>query len=358
MDVSDVALEKMKDFVKEQGKVIGISSDKRASVMAFGTTPQTYLPINDGTSLARMQRAVDKVTNTGESRVISEAVKALKGSIAAVGSKGNVGRVGVVFIAGKISQFDLTRLQSETAALQRYGMELFFIAVGSKVKDQEIASIARKKGNLAHVSSVDQLADAMSDLSAAIKNSEKVSEELDLGIVIGVDRENADSDFRLGKQLLIELLDKLDVSSTKIRLGLILYGASARTILRLDRTLSKDQIKREIEALSTPQPGSTLAQALDISRNDLFLERNGARRGVPKTALILSNSFDDPRSKDAAESLRKQGIRVVATVLGDNDRVKLIGDIASAYKGTVRLAKDDDIPTAVNTLSVAILPGM
>lgn len=357
VDVRKSFLDAMKGFVAWQGKVIGISKDKRMSVYSYGKTPRLLLAVKDGTSVDRLKDAVDKIANTREPRKVAEALKRVKDSIASEGQRSNIGKVVVTFITGDIMPFDLLNSKSEADELRRLGTAVFVVAIGPKVNKIDALSIVKDKENLADADNVQQLPYATAKLSDVIKNAQKVSGEVDVGFIWGVDGPGAEQDFSNEKWLILKLLDKLDVASDRIKVGLIIYGVNARLIMRFDEAKNKGEIIKAIESLSPPQPGLGLGRALELGRLELFNERYGARRGKPKTAFVISNYFDDARAKESAEGLRKQDVRIVAILTGDSGRAGYINDIANVDRGVITFGKGDDLQQTVNTMVAALLPG-
>lgn len=357
-DVPVYDLERIKEFVNQHGRTFGVSGKKRVSVYAYATASRLYLPIKDGDSVERLTSAVNKVTNSGEMRSITNVLKTVKEDIVKDTSGKGIGKLVVIFIAGSVSPLEVFSMKSESENLRKLGAQVVAVGIGTKVNKNDVLSLVQDKADASNVPVVDQLPSVTSLLSDALKNAQKVSEKIDLAFFIGVDSNNAVQDFSLGKQLAIGFLEKLDVSLSKIRIGLVVFGANARVYLRFVGTQDKDQVKRIFEGLATPQPGLGLVKALELGSKEIFNERYGARTDVPKTAFIITNNFNDIRSKDASEALRKQGVRIVATVLGGSNRVTYVSDIATADRGVIKVENDNAIRKAINSMITALLPGM
>ena len=357
--VSSDALQKMKAFIVEQARMYKMSSSVRISVISYNNISRTYLPIGQDTGVEAVQRALGKVTKTDNPRQAEKALNSLKDVISnrREGVRQEAGKVVVLLIAGRNERSGFDELRKEANDLRRVGADIAVIAIGSNVNEGEVKSVAATPSDIVRVPTADRMKDATANISDAVNDAQKLAEPVDIGFLIGVNGPSADKDFELGKDVIIDLLNKVDVSPDKGLVGLIVYGPNARIVLRFDMVNNRDDAIRAVKGLRIPGEGYALEKAIGLSRRDLFSELYGARNGIPKTLVILLNTNANSAERSQVERLKADGVKVVVISLGKIVPDDTTKNVATSSTDFVKVGSKEDLRAGARKAVSALLPG-
>ena len=359
MDVSDNELKMMKQYVLKLGKLFDISNDKRMSVFSYGKTARNYLPINRGTSIERIENGVKKITSTKEPRHIGKALMVVYEYIGSeIGSEKNVPKIIVLFVKGKSSTSDPVEVNSAAESLKAERVVISVVDIGRSFNEDELNQIASSKDNVARIKTTEDLPLVTPVVSQAFKGSPKFSEKLDLVFVLGASEDDNSSRFNIGKLVILELLKRLDFSSSKTKIGLVTYGAEAKKIVTLSDDLDDAKLKSIIVNLETPRPGFGLHKAIMSARTEILSERLGARSEVPKRALILLDRDLEKNSILAVEQLERGGVKVIGLALKENMNLPELKVVSSSKDAVSKVTKNEDIPQSVERILKSLQSGL
>ena len=354
-------LDKVKDFIASQGRMFNISSNAvKVSVLSFGSKSKILLPIDQGKSVTALRLALEKVAPTEEERHVEKALEGVKEYILRRkdGVRENAGKVVVLMVTGRNSPLGLDKMKSEAMELRNAGVELAVVGIGSSLDEIHLKSVATSPDKFVQVASDNELPEASPVISKSMNSATLSSPKVDLGFVFGADGPNAANDYALGRKLIIEILKKLQLSPDKSRFGLVLYGRLAAVLIRLDTFDNRDRGIKLIEELRLPSLGFALEKALELTRSNLFCVSYGARKDVPKTAIVLLNKRPDLESILAAGKLIKDGVKVKAIAFGETSDVATLKGLTSTNKDALKISSEEDIQKIAEQVLSTLLPGM
>lgn len=355
-------LRKMKDFVLKQADVYK-PSDKgaRMSVITYADRAAMQLPVNRGTSIGALRNALGSVGLSGRQRRVESGLELAKDTIVNKrdGVEDDRGKVVVLMVGGRSDPAGLGSIKVQGDALRRAGAKTVVIGVGGELDESALTSGAKDAESFVRVKPGGDLLDATPTISSAVKDAAKTSVAIDMVFILGATGSNAEKDFNLGKRAVVEMLKKLDVSRDKARVGLILYGKRASIVMRLDSLKDGESPVSIVEQIRAPgEAGFGLSEALNFARNFVLSERYGARRNVPKTAVVFVNRDIDEASKLAADALRQDGVKIIAVSLGAQDSRDSLKGITGSDDDVARITKEGDIEEALTKKrGSSLLPG-
>ena len=360
--VSGEDLKKMKKFVLEQGVIHKVSEKgARISVIAYADRAVTVLPLKSGTSVAALRSALSTVGLSGGQRRAESGLKLAKDTIVNKrdGVQDDRGKVVVLMVGGRSDPSGLASIKAEGDSLRLGGAKTVIMGVGPELDEAALKSGVVDADSFVRVKSGGSLLDATPAISRAAKEAGKISVAIDLAFILGATGKNAANDFRLGKQAVVERLKKLDVSRDKARVGLILYGKRGSIVMRLDSSVRTGESALSIvgQVRAPGEEGFALGEALNLARNYVFTEQYGARRNVPKAAVVFVNRDIDEASRLAADGLRQDGVKIIAVSLGTEDSRDSLKKITSGDGDITRIAKQDEVGALAEIKVGGLLPG-
>ncbi|CAI9544699.1 unnamed protein product [Staurois parvus] len=159
-----------------------------------------------------------------------------------------------------------------------------------------------------------------------------------LDLVIVLDGSNSVFPWHSVSTFLIKLLSGMDISPTQTQVGIVQYGANVTHEFNLNThstTKSALDAAKKITQLKGDQ--TQTAHGIETARAEAFSEERGARKGVKKVMLVVTDgeSHDGYKLPDVIANCEKDGIeRYGVAILGYYNRgnistEKLINEIIS-----------------------------
>ena len=184
--------------------------------------------------------------------------------------------------------------------------------------------------------------------------------KLDLAVLFGGSGLNSNSTFVAQKRFIKSLLDRHKISRDATLLGALNYCEDAKIAMKIGSAINLDMTKKLIDNIMFNKDTCNLTKSLEIARNTLFAETNGARRNVPKTLILF---IDETMSSlpltalDVAQRLKDDGIKVVVIALNSKVDPKTLNALAD--KGALFLPSSlEEMERQVIPVVQAVLPGM
>ena len=360
-DVSQDTIRKMKEFVSTQARVFPLSSGKaRFSVLSYGEKAKKLLPINEGISVMALRLALNKIPQRMGQRKVGSVLAVVKDVITnnRDGVRAGAKKILITFIAGRDLSSNVAELIRESDELRKLGVSLVVLTVGPFIKNSDISAMGIKSDNVLYSDTDEAIMSKVSKISEIVGAIETKKEPVDIVFVIGSSRNDDILQFELGKKLVSEMVKRLDVSSDGVRVAIVTYGKESKVVLPLDRGTSKENIIEMVAGLTMPEGGDSLSRAIDLSRrNVLMSEDKGARKGVPKTAIVLLTRDPDVKSSIASAMLVEDGVKVKGVALGNSVNLDTVKYLSSAPKDAVKIISEGDLAEVVAKILGSLVSG-
>ena len=348
--VTGQILDKMKDLVSQQARSYNISNGGvQFSVISYSDTATTDLPINRGTDLNAVKKALNLIKPSDRERHIQRALRTVRENIIYKrdGVRDNVNKVLVLLLAGKNTPSALQELIREAKSLNTAEIDVAIVGIGPNVKEDEVKVVAANPEDVVLVKSADNILSASAPLSKSVAASVRASPTVDLGFVIGATKSS--ENFDIGKDIIKSIVRKLEVASDKARIGLVVYGPDSRIILQLNTATDRTSVIRAVDNLKYPGQGNSLRRALESMKTVLRGRISQERKGIPKTAIVFLDAGVDRSTRVDAEDLARRGVNVIGIAVGDKTNLESAKDVSSKGVNAIRVTgKKDVIETAEN----------
>lgn len=132
---------------------------------------------------------------------------------------------------------------------------------------------------------------------------------------------NAGEDGYQTQKDFVKLLSRnLAMSVTGSRVGVISYSAQGSLDVAFQEHSNPDDLEVAIDTLQFKGGASRIDKALDLALKVLFTSNSGARPGIPKVAVLLTDLAKDVTEYDnlwkAVVPYRTEGVKVIAVGIG------------------------------------------
>ncbi|KAL2084692.1 hypothetical protein ACEWY4_020210 [Coilia grayii] len=138
------------------------------------------------------------------------------------------------------------------------------------------------------------------------------------------------NNFNLMKNFIYRIVDELPVSSSGVRVGILLYSDVTNTEFNLNTYGNKSEVLEHITRLLYSGGNTQTGNALRYAKDNMFTKESGSRRGsgVQQIAMVITDGESQDNVTVSAKELRQSGVNVYA--LGIKDAVeKELNEIAS-----------------------------
>ncbi|XP_078497307.1 von Willebrand factor A domain-containing protein 2 [Lissotriton helveticus] len=228
----------------------------------------------------------------------------------------------VVLLAGSKSQDSVT----EPAKYAR-DLEVFLIGVGSDALKTELDDITGNILQTVTYSRAEDLHNKIHDLHKKICSVDNLgcqAQSLDLVFAIdassGVSREN----FGKLRNFIKSNSLQFDINRDVTQIGLVTYGSRPRTVFALDAHDTSSSLLRAINQASFIGGVASTGSALLHIYSDVMTIQKGARPGVNKAVVVITDGTGAEDATVPAQKLKNNGVSIFVIGVGDIQRSSLL----------------------------------
>lgn len=126
------------------------------------------------------------------------------------------------------------------------------------------------------------------------------------------------------------------------QIALVIYGSKAHTAFALDTHTSNSAVLQAIEQVPFLGDSASAGSALLHVYSDVMTVQKGARPGVNKVVVLLTNGAGVQEAAAPAQQLRHNGVLVFVVVIGDAERDALLR-VAGSPNYLVHISSYEDL---------------
>ncbi|CAN0126560.1 unnamed protein product [Lampetra planeri] len=345
--VSRASFQRVKAFVSALISAFTLGPDRaRVALVQFSGDARLEFALHRYRSKAEIYKALRAVTlkggsatNTGEALRFTLASVLTAASAEGGGARRRVPQLAVLITDGPAD--DGADVAEHAQELRDAGVELFAIGVAQANKN-ELRLVASPPLST-HVFSVrgfEQLESSqgvvIGQMCAGVEAQQaRIEEETSRGrfacsaphadIVLLLDgswsigRHN----FRLVRQFLEALVHAFDVGAGRTRVGLVQYSGDPRTEWNLNSYPTKGAVVQAIRGLPYKGGNTLTGLALSYILQNSFTVKAGARPGIPKIGILVTDGKSQDGVKGPASSLKDAGVELFAIGVKEADEAEL-----------------------------------
>ncbi|XP_012518700.1 PREDICTED: collagen alpha-4(VI) chain-like [Propithecus coquereli] len=130
------------------------------------------------------------------------------------------------------------------------------------------------------------------------------------------------------RNFISRVVGMLEVGRDKYQIGLAQYGDQGHTEFLLNTYKTQHEMIVHVNEHFVPRGGSRrTGKALRYLRQTFLQEEAGSRflQGIPQYVVVITSGKSEDEVRDAAQRLRKKGVRVISVGVQDFDRTELEG---------------------------------
>ncbi|XP_060685537.1 von Willebrand factor A domain-containing protein 2-like [Hemiscyllium ocellatum] len=266
-------------------------------------------------------KAIDSISFNGGKTFTGKALQYVAENGFSEDSRTNVPHVLVVFSNSKSHDSVLL------AAQHTKEKEIFILSIGKKyIKNQ-----------LNHIAGDSQLAFAYNEpqelYSKVLELRTKIcgfnmpgcfSKSLDLVFTVDASGQVGRQNFRQIKGFVRSIVSHFDIDRDLTQVAMVIYSNKPRTLFNLDSFDSEGKIKRAISSGPFLDGSAHTGKALKYILEDTLSIKKGARPGIHKVVVVITNGQSSDDIVPNAEKLRRNGITIIALGMVDSQATALL----------------------------------
>ncbi|KAI8484388.1 biological adhesion [Branchiostoma belcheri] len=213
------------------------------------------------------------------------------------------------------------------------------------------SQVSSVQGRLTNITAPGQILGAATVISSQVALTAPVcSVRVDLVFVLdGTGSVGADN-FERMKTFVLKMISDFEIGPEATRIGVVVYSHTAELAISLDAFEDGGALQNAVAAIAYPGGYTRTGAAIDYTTTSAFSTRNGAREGVIRVAIILTDgiSYDDP--SEPAQSMRKAAIITYAVGIGtnlDRDQLDVIAGVSENLMMLDDFSKLDNLRTTL-----------
>ncbi|XP_072353937.1 von Willebrand factor A domain-containing protein 2-like [Scyliorhinus torazame] len=289
-----------------------------------------YSDLND------LLKAIDGIPFNGGNTFTGKALHYVAENGFSEGSRMDVPEVLVVFANSKSHD---VKILPEQHMKEK---ELFILSVGKKRIINQLNHIAGDIQLAFAYNETQELYSKVSELSSKICGINApgcFSKPLDLVFTVDASSNVGRQNFRQVKGFVRNIISQFDIDRDLTQVAMVIYSNKPRTLFNLDSFDSEGKIKSAISTGPFLDGSAHTGKALKYILEDTLSIQKGARPGIHKVVVMITDGQSSDDVAADAEQLRQNGITVL--VLGAADAQTLLG-IAGSRKFMIPVRSYED----------------
>lgn len=164
----------------------------------------------------------------------------------------------------------------------------------------------------------------------------------DIGFIVDSSASVGSNGFRRSKEFIKNVLRRFKISSEGTHVGLIRFSTKATKIFGFEQYFSQSEVEDAIDKMRYKRGGTSTEKALNMARNDLFLEKpeGTSRPNIPRFVVLLTDgmSLDPKVTVKEAELLKQKGVFITVVAIGRSINRRELINIASSPRNVITVA--------------------
>uniref|UniRef100_A0A663MQ59 von Willebrand factor A domain containing 2 n=2 Tax=Athene cunicularia TaxID=194338 RepID=A0A663MQ59_ATHCN len=206
--------------------------------------------------------------------------------------------------------------------------DLFLIGVGSSFMRAELTQVTGNPKQTVVYSDPQDLFSKIPELQrriCSVDNPEGCqAQSLDLAFVVDASSEVGLENFLRLRDFVRSSCLHFNINRDVTQIALVSYGSKAHTVFALDTHTSNSAVLQAINQVPFLGDSGSAGSALLHIYGDVMTVQKGARPGVNKVVVVLTNGGSMEDAAAPAQQLRENGILVFVIVIGDAQRDTLL----------------------------------
>ncbi|KAI9521245.1 hypothetical protein NQZ68_007559 [Dissostichus eleginoides] len=230
----------------------------------------------------------------------------------------------LVVISGKDSDDPVYR---ESRLIKSSGITVVGLSLGASMQEMRIvATPPYIYQSITNIVPILRAAFETEEAETALTGDCKAAKLADIVFIVEESGSIATPDFQLVRSFLHSIVNGLEVSPSRVRVGIVMYNEMATAQVYLNTFNYKDELLNYIKILPYHGGGTNTGEALKFALEKVFIKQKGSRKdsGVQQVAVVITDGESQDRVSTPAAELRRAGVTVYAVGVKDANHAQLV----------------------------------
>ncbi|XP_041721920.1 collagen alpha-1(XII) chain [Coregonus clupeaformis] len=138
--------------------------------------------------------------------------------------------------------------------------------------------------------------------------------------------------FKYIRSFISTMVGAFEIGEDKTRVGVVQYHTDTRTEFNLNQHMKRGELLRAINTLPYMGGNTMTGEAMDYLLKNTFTEANGARKGFPKVAMIITDGMSQDPVEAIAKKLKNMGVEIFTLGIKGADEEELKQMASTPYR--------------------------
>ncbi|KAM6935984.1 collagen alpha-6(VI) chain-like isoform 1-T2 [Lycodopsis pacificus] len=165
----------------------------------------------------------------------------------------------------------------------------------------------------------------MTEQKETITEDCKGANVADIVFIVDESGSIGNDNFQLVRTFLHSVVSGLDVSPSRVRVGIVTYNDMSTAQVYLDTFNDKAEVLQFIKILPYGEGGTNTGAALNFTLKEIFIKEKGSRRaeGVQQVAVVITDGQSQDNVSNAALNLRRAGVTIYTVGIENANKPQL-----------------------------------
>ncbi|KAL9966798.1 hypothetical protein ACROYT_G024919 [Oculina patagonica] len=315
---------KQKDFIKAVTQTLDVTpSHSKAGVITYSDRASVAIKFSDYNHHEEFTSALEALPYHGKTTRIDKAIVMASKELMTEkgGRREDIPGVMVIMTDGRQTpDLDVTPLEEAATSLEELGVTTLVLGIGELADEKELRKMAARDGDVLLAPSLQSLSSYVQPLATSICNAaapQTCDVPLDVAFLVESSDNMSPRDYQRIKDFVKEASTYLLTNGGEQQVGVILFNNEASIRIKFGQYVSEFDLNQAIDNLPLEKGRAQIDKALQVASTELFTDVGGARPGVQKVAIVLTNGKQPAEEniealKDAVSPLHRAGARVIA----------------------------------------------
>lgn len=357
--------EKQKEFIKAIAGTLGLKSGlARAGSLVYSDMATVQQSFDGSNGTHSVIEAVDHIPYYGRTTRIDRALSLANTDLFsdAGGVRSYVANTLLLLTDGtQTPAADSISMERAVKPLKEKKVTRIALGIGDQISPAELRKVVDGDEDVVTVDSFDDLISSMHMVSEKLCTSaalKKCPTPVDIAFLLDSSGSIGEPNYRKMKDFVKAVANTFIIRSGKTLAALILYGDTATTAIRFSDHASNVDFNAAVDVLPYLGGETRIDKALQLASTELLTERSGARVGVAKVVILVtdgrqSRAPDGVELQKAVEPILSAGVRLFALGIGTEVNEKELQLIVERKDDVILVPSYDGLATRMRQLSIA-----
>ncbi|XP_059162205.1 collagen alpha-6(VI) chain-like isoform X2 [Physella acuta] len=341
----------MLDFTASLAALFDLADDKtRFGAVVYSSEVVKVFDLHTYTTEQKIREAIQGAPFLEEGTNTTKALRTVvENNLFGTSHGGRGSAVKVLVVVSDGGSHDPNGTRTSAKVLHSSGVQVIFVAVGTKVSAEERRDIASDPSGVINATSFYDLPSKQSDVQKQVcqlSAGKSCTSSADIIFLLDSSDSWHETGFGLEKQFAADLSEMFSLGPLFFRFGAIVFGTQIDKRFDLKNFSDHESLTSALVNSPYLSTGSNTTQALkEIIYQGMFSPAAGARDGTAKIVILITDDSVMPDTLKTAINIRDRGIQIIAIGVSSSANLTELEEITGDPKNVFNASDSSQLHT-------------